>query len=380
VEPGAQTTPAASSKVAEAAAAIGPEAAKPLSAKATADAAAAKLMEPTWIVLPVGGYSPETSVQLGGVAIRYWRLDPQSRPSSLPIVLLGTAKLQIISDIQPELYWDNDTWRWWSELEIQRYPDRFYGIGNDVKESDRESFQRSFGRLRMNLRRRITGAFYGGLATDHQLVDIAKREPDGQLATERLTHSQRQFTGSKGGFTSGLGLSVALDTRDSRSYPTRGVLLDATGIALLHAFGSRYQFASLKLDTRGYLGFGDRQVLAMRYVFHATPGSPPFYMLPELGGPNLLRGYYGGKYRDSVLQAAEAEYRLRLFWRFGAVAFGGIGQVAPSVADITKAPLRPSVGGGIRINLADADIVNLRFDAGYWPGAFGLYFSVLEEF
>jgi Omp85 superfamily domain len=329
--------------------------------------------EGQWIVLPVGGYSPETSVQLGGVGVRYWYLDPKSRPSSVPLVVLVTTRQQLITDLQPELYWGDDTYRFWAELEVQRFPDRFYGVGNAVRETDRESFLRTFGRLRMNLRRRVIDGFSAGLATDHQWVGISDRQAGGKLATGSVP-------GAAGGFTSGLGLSFAFDTRDNRSYPTRGLFLDATGVALLPVIGSDYEFVSLKFDNRAYIGFGERHVLALRYVFHSTPGAPPFYMLPELGGANLLRGYYGGKYRDKVLQVAEAEYRVHLIWRFGAVAFAGVGQVARRLDEVPKGVLRPTVGGGLRINLADEDIVNLRCDVGYWPGTFGFYFSMLEAF
>lgn len=57
-------------------------------------------------------------------------------------------------------------------------------------------------------------------------------------------------------------------------------------------------------------------------------GAVPFTQMPMLGGQNLLRGLFGGRYRDHALVAAQAELRVPVWRWFGLAAFAGAGEVA----------------------------------------------------
>jgi hemolysin activation/secretion protein len=75
-----------------------------------------------------------------------------------------------------------------------------------------------------------------------------------------------------------------------------------------------------------------------------------------------LRGYRLGAFQDERLLAAQVEYRLELFWRFGVVGFLGVGQVAPAFDEFKKSNWLPGAGFGIRILIAKENHVNLRID------------------
>lgn len=51
----------------------------------------------------------------------------------------------------------------------------------------------------------------------------------------------------------------------------------------------------------------------------------PFNALSLLGGSRRLRGYYEGRYRDQNSALVQAELRVDVFKRLGAVVFGGVG-------------------------------------------------------
>ena len=68
-------------------------------------------------------------------------------------------------------------------------------------------------------------------------------------------------------------------------------------------------------------------------------GQTPFYRLPALGGQNMLRGYYEGRYRDELYLASQVEYRTRLWRRIGAVAFAALGDVGPNLRDFGSGSL-----------------------------------------
>ena len=61
----------------------------------------------------------------------------------------------------------------------------------------------------------------------------------------------------------------------------------------------------------------------------------------------------------------QVEYRLPLFWRIGAVAFGGAGVVAPSVSAFDRAKVYASGGGGLRFAPSKKAPVNIRLDVAY---------------
>ena len=62
-----------------------------------------------------------------------------------------------------------------------------------------------------------------------------------------------------------------------------------------------------------------------------------------MGGEQLMRGYYLGRYRDNNLVAGQVEYRFLPFpfsKRLGAAAFLGAGTVAPKVGDLRLSQLK----------------------------------------
>jgi hypothetical protein len=50
--------------------------------------------------------------------------------------------------------------------------------------------------------------------------------------------------------------------------------------------------------------------------------------------------------------ATHAEYRVTLPWRFGMVAFGGLGEVAPGLGEFQFDHLLPAGGGGLRFKIS----------------------------
>jgi hypothetical protein len=62
------------------------------------------------------------------------------------------------------------------------------------------------------------------------------------------------------------------------------------------------------------------------------------------------------------------------------VLFAGAGEVAADVPDLLHEPIRWAVGGGLRFSLSDSERLNLRLDAGFGPGTWGIYFTAREAF
>lgn len=84
---------------------------------------------------------------------------------------------------------------------------------------------------------------------------------------------------------------------------------------------------------------------SLQPVLCGTGGQPPFYGNCTYGTNSELRGYQAGRYLDRYMFATQAEYRLVLPWRYGLVAFGGLGEVAPGV-DSSKRQILARGGDG----------------------------------
>jgi outer membrane protein assembly factor BamA len=326
-----------------------------------------------WVALPVVSYAPETSLVLGGYVMRYFRLDEKSHDTTLGAIVTGSFKRQFTVELMPEIYFARNDYRVGAQLIAQNFPDRFFGVGNSASDTTAENYGRRSFVLRTNFRRRIAGQFYGGLTTDLFFASIDIEEPDGLLAT-------RDYVGEEGGVSSGVGLAASYDDRDERAYTMRGAFVELLLVPYLRGFGSDYQSFRSTFDGRYFVPTWKRQALGLRYFLDAARGEVPFYLLPQFGGPNSMRGYFRGKFRDTTVHTLEAEYRAHVWWLFGAAAFAGVGQVGESFSEMVSAPLRPAVGGGVRFDLSGGDGYNLRVDAAGWPGEFGFYVAILEAF
>ena len=106
----------------------------------------------------------------------------------------------------------------------------------------------------------------------------------------------------------------------------------------------------------------------------------PFYGESYFGTNSDLRGYAVGTLHDSILLAAQAEYRRELFWKIGAVAFAGVGTVTPTLSELDNAEALPSVGLGLRLNIEETNHINFRVDFAWGKDQSALYIGVGEAF
>jgi hypothetical protein len=331
-----------------------------------------------WSVVPflLPAYQPETSWLVGGAAVLTHQPPKGSGLRESQILLAGAASLrrQFSGLLQPDLYLLEDRLQLGGTLSAARFPDTFFGVGNDTFTSASEPYTPLLYELELSPRWRLAQWLYLGPSVRVQQVDLSEVAPGGQLDTA-------QVAGALGGRTVQLGLSGFWDTRDNTLYPARGVLARLTLRSALPALGSDFRFDVLRLDARQYvsLPWASHHILALQGVLELRRGEPPFYDTGKLGGGEMMRGYYEGRYRDRQLAALQAEYRALLFWRVGGVLFASAGTVARSLSELRLEHLRPAVGAGLRVApLADVP-VNFRLDVAY-GSALSFYLNVGEAF
>jgi outer membrane protein assembly factor BamA len=324
--------------------------------------------------IPVLFYTPETRWAGGAAGLHSYRPRPAGRPTVSSGGLVYTQNRQVSAEIQTEAYLADGRYMVSAQLGYSKFPDKFYGIGNATRADDEETYTSRGARAELEARRRVAPGLYLGAACEIRDTEIIEREEDGLLAGGSVR-------GSEGSLVSGGGLVLAWDTRDNVVNATSGSYHTASVFRTGGLLGGDFSFTRYTLDLRRFVPVRQGHVLGLHGYGRAVTRDVPFDLMPRLGGQNIMRGTFQGRYRDRWLLATQAEYRFHLWWRLGAVAFAGAGQVAERLDAVSLADLHPSVGGGLRFMLDPRDRMNLRFDLGYGrDGASGVYITIGEAF
>ncbi len=252
----------------------------------------------------------------------------------------------------------------------------FYGVGPDAGERDRSiglnqkgtfALAQGLYRVRPNL---YIGAQYRYLGVDTSLnLSGPPPFPDLDLPPFEL-ESQ----------VSGLGIAAEYDSRDTEYGPTKGIYAQAQWLWNGDAIGSDFDYGKFTGAVNGYHAAGEKGVIAWRGSLCAAGDGAPFYDLCMYGQQNDLRGYETGQYRDGAMWAVQAEYRRPLLWRFGAVAFFGVGGIAPDIGDIGDSTVLPAAGIGLRFAASKKYRVNMSLDAAWGQDSQAIYFYIGEAF
>ncbi|PTL84370.1 BamA/TamA family outer membrane protein [Vitiosangium sp. GDMCC 1.1324] len=320
-------------------------------------------------------YQPETGWMLGSAAALVHQPPPGSKLKESQVLLAAVASLkgQFSLLLQPDWYVLEDRLHFGGTVSVARFPDSFFGVGNATRAQDEEPYTPIYLELELSPKWNLGGGFYLGPSFRLQHARIVEVEPGGLLETGGSP-------GASGGTTVQLGVSALWDTRDSALYPRKGSLVRGFLRIAQPALGSQYDSDVLRLDGRHYLTLPwAGHVLALQGLVELRRGEPPFYDTGKLGGGEIMRGYYEGRFRDRQHLALQAEYRAPLFWRLGAVAFASVGTVARSLDDLRLTSLKPAGGAGLRLAPLPDVPVNIRLDVAYGTDV-QFYLNIGEAF
>ncbi|MGW8267461.1 MAG: BamA/TamA family outer membrane protein [Longimicrobiales bacterium] len=340
-------------------------------------------LPPSLVPMPILFRQPETGTGFGSAATYFFRLrSPEdgsgsgsASPSTITAVAIYTTRSQIIAALEPNLRLRGDRLRIGGALEFVRFPTSFWGVGNDTGDEMEESYTTRALNIEAAALRQFRRGWYAGLVGRYARRKLSDLEPGGLL-------DQGAVPGTDGDQILGLGMAVSRDTRDRSTSPGSGGFHQLRLIRFASALGSDFNYTQLSLDMRRYLPLAPGGVLALRALGESLAGTAPFDVFPQLGGAELLRGYYGGRFRDRSLVALQAELRHHLAWRFGVVGFGALGQVAPAAADLRFDGMKATVGAGLRFAINQGEGLNIRADYGWGleTGTRAFYLSLGEVF
>lgn len=329
------------------------------------------------IAAPFVFYSPETRMAYGGGGSYVFRMGAPSkdtRPSTISPVFVYTQEKQIKVQLVTELYFKHNNYRMQSLILGQKYPNKFYGVGDHTLEENEEIYTSKSLDIFFSFSKKVAKGLYVGLQYEFKDWNLVSVEEDGQLISGTVP-------GGMNGRVSGVGLVLNRDTRDNIYYPRGGDFFEFNARFYTKFLGSKFDFTSLTLDLRKYVTVFSSHVFAVQSLVKVQTGTVPFLHLARMGGEFNMRGYFEGRFRDKNMVVFQAEYRLPLFWRFGLVGFAGLGNVAERFGELKLGSMKKSYGVGLRFLFDKKEKIQIRMDIGFGEdGAGGFYFSVFEAF
>jgi len=346
-----------------------------------------------FLALPVITYAPETRLRLGASALIYFRpgknLKDSTQLSTIRLPITYTLNKQFKLRLSYDLFLSGNKHIFSGFQEWFRFPLLFWGIGANTEDSAEELYTTQAFAFRLNYLNRLSDRLFIGVGYDLRISEIVEKDPGGQLATEGL------IPGADGGSVAGLNIFVRRDDRDNIISAAKGSYLQARIGYYVPWVGSDFTYTTMEVDYRIYFPVvKGKHVIALQALHNNNVGNPGFETMALLGGDEIMRGHFQGRFRDKGINAIQAEYRIPIgrskwvderkkmpfFERFGLVGFVGAGHVYPRFQDMDIRDLQESYGFGFRWLAIPEERINIRVDVGFGTERPGFYFQIRESF
>lgn len=235
---------------------------------------------------------------------------------------------------------------------------RFYGLGPDTPKSGEANYKEEYFQYKVG----VGMPFFSKSAwrlrvTEHLQSDRILDGPLPNLPLFATTYPHQLSRGRQQ--TNENRITLVYDTRDHAVTTARGAFLEVYGERAIRGWGSAYDYGRYGLETRWFHPWtsGDDRVLAVQTRYEQLLGpTPPFWILPRMGGKYNLRAYGEGRYIDRGLATVNIEQRFNVFearmagvtTQFQLAPFVGAGTVFDHPGRAAARYVRPVVGGAVR--------------------------------
>lgn len=319
------------------------------------------------------------------------RPNPLTRNSTASLLLTYTTNKQFKLDLRSENWTHRNDYHFKTNFRYHNFPFLFFGTGDTTRFDNRSQVGNRRYKILLEGEKRVTRHFYAGLSLQYQYDEFYA---DGQKGI----YPNASLQDKDGGYVTFLGITGVFDNRDNQNYCTSGSFM-RLNISYAPAFLSRHPLWKLEAKASHFIPVSPKSTIGLNGLAQSLQGGVrPFYLLPEMGNDNIMRGYYTGRYRHQNYVAAQAEYRYFLdpkmrikFWfvdmkpTFALAGFAGTGAVFAN-RDIGLSHLKPNYGLGVRYFYDKVSRLTVRLDYGWGekrPGEKrqgGFYLSLAEAF
>jgi hypothetical protein len=299
----------------------------------------------SFVILPVLSSAPETGLEVGGAGLLSFYTDTSklnTRVSNVfgyaSITTKGQSRLSLTTS-----YWmPGNSYHLTAGISYINFPFDFYGIGNNTLKANSDRIGQKRFKVNFTAEKKISNNLYAGIiggAWDYSFRDDDKT---GIFYTDPRV----EYRG--GGPSAYIGPTIVFDNRNNNTYTTKGLIVNTYFQAIHGMFGNNdYKGGFFNIEYSQFFLLAPKWVLGLDVQEQSLTGSTsPFYLLPDLGSDELMRGYYNGRFRDRNMLAGQAELRYRLSDRIGFAGFVGGGEVFKN--SFSTSELKPNYGGGIR--------------------------------
>ena len=346
--------------------------------------------------VPVVGYSPEKGFEFGVAALYSYYADKKNpslltRNSTVAALVTFTTKQQFKLNFQTDNWTRNNDFHIKTNLRYHNFPVYYYGIGDTTHHADQSLIGNKRYKVSVEAEKRVTSHFYAGLSVTYQHDKYTADNDKGIFPESSLVDKT-------GGYSTFLGVTGVYDNRDNQNYCTNGTYVRFNA-AYAPSFLSKHPLWRFEVKVSQFIPITPKSTLGLNGFAQSLQGKTlPFYLLPELGNDNIMRGYYTGRYRDQNYLAAQAEYRyyvdpkirIKLWFvdlqpTFALAGFAGTGTVFNNDG-FSLSRLKPNYGLGIRYFYDKSARITVRLDYGWGekrPGEkrqSGFYLSLSEAF
>ncbi|ANQ48085.1 BamA/TamA family outer membrane protein [Flammeovirga sp. MY04] len=334
---------------------------------------------------PYPAYAQETSWEFGVLSVFQFKMPDATfgtRPSNATFIGFYTLENQLRLKLEHTIFTKNEDWLLEGTWEHSRYPEKYYGVGSNTSNEDEQLVDWSKIDFRQQILKKLKEKMFLGLQLRYaNYWDISLGPKKDGTPADITT-----LPGYEGGSVSGLGTTYKWDTRDLVLSPKEGFFIEGRFEVYNSIFGSDYNFNVLTLDLRKYFDLSREKegasVLAFQGLTKQTFGdNTPFREMALMGGLNMMRGVYEGRWRDQKMVALQSEFRQHLFWRIGMTAFVGTANVFSTYENFDSQGFKFAGGGGLRFLINKKDKASIRVDYGIGSEkSSGLYLTFGEAF
>lgn len=335
----------------------------------------------SFMALPAVAYAQETGFEYGVASSYNFYLDKEnlnSKTSNITLIGTLTTKSQKKINLTSDIWTKNNEYHIITDIRLRDWPFNFYGIGNDTWEKDEDYLDQTLYRIKVDVEKNIAPKLYIGVNANYDHFKFSDVHTGGIFEDNTIL-------GKTGGQFLALGVSALYDSRDVTTYSTKGLYSRFKYAYAPNFFGKDNFVGSLtEVDVRGFVPIASPLTLAIQGIYRGSFGNnTPFYVMRDLGGDMMMRGYYLGRYKDKNYLASQAELRYRFHPRFGIAGFYGAGSTFSKDNNIR---LVPSYGAGARYFFSLEHGSSIRFDYAYGEKRAnegrqsGFYLSISEAF
>ncbi len=331
-------------------------------------------------ILPNGYYRPETRIALGSFLLLTFKgsaKDSAARWSFFKSTLMVTQNKQLALENDWQIFIRKEKYISYGALDVTKFPEEFFGIGNNTSPDSAESNGLSRISHTSLLLKKLNGSIFTGINFNTQYLF-------GKSNTPLVRY--KDVTGAQGYFVNGIGPTFLHDSRDNVLSTYKGWYNEISLTFHAGATLSEHTYSNYVLNSKNFLpvfknaSWTKQWTLANELYLNFNSGNVPFRSNPMIGGFRFLRGYYTGRFRDKNLVFYQTEIRIPVFWRIGVVAFAGVGQVAPDLKSFSMDEMKLSGGGGLRFLFSRQERATIRLDYGFTKEGGGIYLVFGESF